>query len=440
MWKLFRKRKGVFKHSTARQNARGPKTAKIVILTIVGFLCASIWLASTTTVPEVTRASGELMPMGGYRQVQSAEGGVVFQVFVAEGEQVTANQTLAVLRSSALADAQRDTDEEIRSVQNEMTNLNAILTVLDAADIPLHDAIQNLRSDGLVYAASRLSVLIAQQSIQAKTVEQLERTLAVQKEASILTAKRVEARKTRLARVETLQEKRLITQRELDEQRDGLDQLRATQVDVDVRLSQTKKDLNEAQALMDQSRLDLRATLIADIFRLEQKLDAADVRLTALNERIDGLEIRAPEAGIIQAVAFPNFGELIAPGETIFELLPTASRLVAEIEFDPVDIGHLAKGDIVTLKLDTYDARRYGYIFGEITSISPSLVFDPESSREFFRATVLLEQETIGVGLWKRKLRAGMIATAEVVTAERTAIAYLIKPVSRSLENAFGER
>ncbi len=436
----FFTRKGVFKTAKARKDASGPGIAKLVIMTIVGFLCASLFLASTTTVPEVTRANGELKPMGGYRQVQSSEGGVVFDVFVTEGQAVTAEQLLAVLRSSALSEAMHDTQEELRSAQVEMTNLNALAQVLDDGETEMQQASEMLRSEGLSYAASQLSVLASQQDVQRKTVEELAKTLIVQDEASILVAKRIDARKARLQRAEALQVKGLIPLRELDDQRDALDQLFASQVDVDIRLSETRKELNDAEVQLNRGRVDLRRSLIADMFHLQQSIDALNVRIDALAERSLALEVRAPEAGIIQAVAFPNSGELIAPGETIFELLPTTSQLVAEVEFDPVDIGHLANGDTVKLKMDTYDARRYGHVSGNISSISPSLVFDPDTSREFFRATVLLDRDTIGSGVWERSLRAGMITTAEVVTAERTAINYLLKPVSRSLENAFGER
>lgn len=440
MLKFFFARKGVFHRSKTRNDARGPKTAKIVILTIVGFLTTSIWLASVTAVPEVTRASGELKPMGGYRRVQSSEAGVVFDVFVTEGEVVEKNQVLAVLRSGTLGDLIRDTEEEIRSSEDELSNLKGIVETLNNSTAPISAAVEKLRIDGLMYAASRLRIFESQQSIQDQIARQLEQTLLVQEETSILTRKRIDARKLRLARVQTLKSKGLITIKELDEQRDSLDELRATQIEVDVRLSQTKKELNSARSLVDQDRLNLRSSLLTEIFKLEQKTDALSVRLNALIERSGNLKVRAPETGIIQAVAFPNFGELVAPGETIFELLPTTARLMAEIEFDPVDIGHIFLGDAVSLKMDTFDARRYGQVSGKIHSFSPSLVLDPATAREFFRATVSLEQETIGSGKWKRVLKAGMAATAEVVTGERTAIAYLIKPVSRSLDKAFGER
>ena len=433
-------RKGVFKASKAKQEGKAPKIAKITILTIVGFLCASLWLASTTTVPEVTRAGGELKPLGGYQQVQSSEGGVVFDVFVSEGQVVEANEVLAILRSTALSDEIRDMNEKIRSSLIEMSNLEAMQVLLSSPEVALQGSIPELRSDGLGYAASRLSVLAIQQAAQAEIIEELERTLIVQNEASSLTAKRVKARKIRLDRVEMLHAKRLITLRELDDQRDTLDQLRATQVDVDVRLSSTKKELSEAKAVIEQERLNLQETLIAEMFRLTQEIEGYSVRLEALEERSDALKVRAPDEGTVQGVAFPNNGELIAPGETIFELLPANSQLIAEVEFAPVDIGHIANGDAVTLKLDTFDARRYGDVKGKIVSISPNLVLDPNTGREFFRATVSLDQDTIGEGVWERNLRAGMVATAEVITAERTAIAYLLKPVVRSFNSAFGER
>ncbi|AXI48388.1 HlyD family type I secretion periplasmic adaptor subunit [Sulfitobacter sp. SK012] len=433
-------RKGVFQRSKIRNDARGPRIARAVILTIVGFLTLSIWLASVTTIPEVTRASGKLKPMGGYRQVQSSEGGIVFDVLVAEGEKVERHQVLAILRSGALGELIGDVEEEIRSSQDELSNLKGIVETLSHSAVSISDATEYLRADGLMYAASRLIVFASQQSIHAQVAEQLEQTLVVQKETSILTAKRIDTRKARLVRVQTLHAKGLVAIKELDEQHDKLNQLHAAQIEVDVRLIQTKKELNAARALMDQDRLNLRGTLIAEIFKLEQKMGSLSVRMSALVERNKNLEIRAPETGIIQAVAFPNFGEVVTAGEIIFELLPTKARLMAEIEFDPADIGHIFLGDTVSLKMDTFDARRYGQVSGEISSFSPSLVVDPKSAREFFRATVSLNKETIGSGKWERTLQAGMVTTAEVVTGERTAIAYLIKPVSRSLENAFGER
>ncbi|MEM9585473.1 MAG: HlyD family type I secretion periplasmic adaptor subunit [Pseudomonadota bacterium] len=433
-------RKGVFKTSKSRQDARGPKTASIVILTIVGFLAGSLWLATITDVPEVTRAGGELRPLGGYQQIQSSEGGVVFDVLVTEGQSVKKGDRLATLHSTPLEDAARDARERLRATSVEHRNLTSVLAAVTDGEASLTHAVEQMQRAGLSYGASRLRVFVARQEVQRDIAAELQHTLQVQQQASALTRQRTKARALQVARAEQLQSKQLITLNALDAQKDSLDQLRAAQVDVDVELSKTRKDLNDAQAALHQARLDLEAQLIAEIFQLETDTEAFEVQLAALADRKRSLDVRASEDGIIQAVAFPNPGEVIAAGETIFELLPTRARLVAEIEFDPVDIGHLGVGDAVTLKLDTFDARRFGYVTGVISAISPSLVVDPETAREFFRATVALDQTKIGSGQWERRLHAGMIVTAEIVTAERTALAYLMKPVARSLETAFGER
>jgi HlyD family type I secretion membrane fusion protein len=432
--------KGVFRRSKSKQHAKGPRIATITILTIVGFVCSSLWLASITTLPEVTRASGELRPMGGYRQVQSSEGGVVFDVFVTEGQTVEENHVLAILQSTPLNDSIRDTQEKIRSIIIELSNLKAMRGALDDVELPLQVVVERLNSDGFDYAASKLVILVEQDKAQNEIVDQLQRALTVQQEASLLMVKRIEARKLRFARVKSLQSRQLVPMRDLDDQRDSLDQLLATQVDVQVRLSETLKELTAAKAVINQGRLDLRDALIPEIFRLDQELNALSVNEDALLKRRLALEIKAPEPGVIHAIAFPNEGELIAPGETIFELLPTMSQLIAEVEFDPVDIGHIADGDAVILKFDTFDPRRYGDVSGLIKSISPNLVVDPNSAREFFRATVVLDNNTIGDGVWLRNLRAGMVATVEVITAERTVMAYMLKPIVRSLDRAFVER
>ena len=100
MLRSFRsKSAGVISRAETRDAQRGARTAKIVVLTITGFITGAIWLAIATTVPELVRASGTLIPTGHYQQLQASESGIVTDVLVEEGTQVRKGQVLAVLSS-----------------------------------------------------------------------------------------------------------------------------------------------------------------------------------------------------------------------------------------------------------------------------------------------------------------------------------------------------
>ncbi|MEO3416956.1 HlyD family type I secretion periplasmic adaptor subunit [Roseovarius sp. CAU 1744] len=439
-WSVPPNTTGVIAHAEAREAQRGVATARIVILTIAGFIAGGVWLAITTTVPELVRAQGELLPTGHYQQVQAPEQGVVKAVLVEEGEAVEANQVLTILDSGVLEQELQDVVNERQSQTLRLENLRVIARVAGAARSIPPDEIATLAPVDLSYAIARLELFAEQHRIQQELRKHLEHTEATLTNARALMVRRIEERMGRIERAERLYADSLTPLRDLERQRDSLDQLRAGLIEIDIRLSQAAKELGAASAPIEQSRIALLERTRTEIFDLEQLVAQLALREAALRQRHASLEIRAPQSGVVHAVGFPNPGEVIATGTTLFELMPSGPQLVAQLKIAPVDIGHIQRGDTVALKFDTFDPRRYGQIQGRVTSISPNSVIDEQTGMGHFRATVALEQETIGNGVWRRDLQAGMGASGEIVTAEQTVLAYLMKPIKRSFDSAFGER
>ena len=432
---------GVFAKAEARTAERGAATARIVVVTITGFIIGAIWLAAATTVPELVRATGELVPTGHAQQVQTPEQGIVASVLVEEGQTVEEGQVLTVLTSTELDQTLDDVLQELFTLRTRHENLQAIMHV--AARDPASEQTGPKSGPGgtdMSYATTQWEVFSAQQNVQLALLRHHKKTRATLQSARDLTIERVQSRKERVARAEALFKNGLTPRRDLDNQQDGLDQLQANLIEIDIRLAQAGKDLASVQATLEQNQIALLETTSKEAFDLEDRIAKLKFQAEALASRRESLRVRAPEAGVIHAVGYPNQGEVIAAGTTLFELLPIGPQLVAQLQIDPVDIGHIKRGDAVALKFDTFDARRYGQVSGNITSISPNSVIDEMTGMGYFRATVTLEQGSIGQGAWQRELHAGMGASAEIVTDERTVLAYLMKPINRSLTNAFGER
>lgn len=434
--KLMQGKKGVFAKSDARAARRGPKLASLFIMTLVGFLGGSLWMAASTVVPELTRASGALVPTGRYHQIQAPESGTVVSVYVHEGQEIENGQVLAELSSATLDQYEQDIHQELAAIDTKARNFRAILAGV-ASDTPTSVSFSNPE---LEFAETQLRLFASKQRAQEELTIRLQETLETLARARELAEKRVIAKTISVETDEDLFSKGLTTSRDLDAQKDRLDQLQARLVDVDVRLSQLQKEVSLAQSSTAQNRLSLEEKYTEKLFELELQREAADNRARVIAQQRDKLKLRAPANGVLHAIGFPNPGEIVNVGDVLFELLPTQQSLVAEIEVNPSDIGHISTGDPVALKFDTFDPRRYGQVEGEIISISPNSVMDVDTGQEHFRATVALNNASIGEGVWQRDLQSGMTTTAEIVTDERTVLAYLLKPISRSLENAFGER
>jgi adhesin transport system membrane fusion protein len=80
------------------EDGRPPRVLVATLITISGFVIATIVWASMTRVREVTIAQGQIVPRGQVQTVQHLEGGIVAEIFVKEGSRVTAEQPLIRLR------------------------------------------------------------------------------------------------------------------------------------------------------------------------------------------------------------------------------------------------------------------------------------------------------------------------------------------------------
>lgn len=78
-------------------HGRAPLRASALLLTLIVLVGAAIFWASVTEIDDVTRAPGKVVPAGDVQPVQSAEEGVIREVFVTEGAIVAAGDPLVAL-------------------------------------------------------------------------------------------------------------------------------------------------------------------------------------------------------------------------------------------------------------------------------------------------------------------------------------------------------
>lgn len=431
---------GVADHAKHLASKRAPRVASVIALTLSGLVIAGIALAAVTQVPEVIRAPGMIVPVGNYQQIESMEGGVVLSVHTEEGEIVEEGALLAELVHPDLSREARTMDQELSSLAARIANHEALLDTVIPGETLAVGAISTLEHRGLSHAAIQSRIYRASQNIQAATIEQMTRTVHILEEAVRFATNRADAKEEALALSEDLHKRGLTPLRELQAKRDGADDMRAAAADATVRLAEAEQTLRLAIAAQQEEALTLREDQLRQLPDLQREFDTITAARAALQERLDALRITATTEGVIQSVDYPNPGEVIARGETLFEILPNDQALVAEVRIPTIDIGHVRPGQAMKLNVDTFDVRRFGQVEGDLIAISPASVTDDATGETYYRATIGLGSAEIGKGNFRRKLRSGMTVVAETVTDQRSALAYLLKPVQRSMEGALGER
>lgn len=153
------------------------------------------------------------------------------------------------------------------------------------------------------------------------------------------------------------------------------------------------------------------ATLEAELKRIA--LDKAERGLAAAKKQLEGLELKAPRAGIFLVAEHPwegrkvRSGDNVWPGLTVAKL-PDLTQLVVRARLDDVDDGRVQPGQSVRCFVDAWpDVALPGHIT-TVGSVAQEVA--NQSTRRYFNVQVTLDGEAPGT------LRPGLSVRVEVDT------------------------
>ena len=132
-------------------------------------------------------------------------------------------------------------------------------------------------------------------------------------------------------------------------------------------------------------------------------------------------------------------GGVVAPGQTLLEIVPVDDTMLAEVRISPKDVGHITAGMPAMVRVDTFSFARVGGIPGQVERVSASSC-QSEQGEAYFTALISLDQGFVGPDPLSNRITPGMTLTADIKTGQKSLLGYLIRPVYNSLNSAFSER
>ena len=307
------------------------------------------------------------------------------------------------------------------------------------------------------------SVLRADLAQLAAVVTDLEAKLAIETSRAAKLTANIEAQKTLVeSRTKRTAMHESLAQQGWDSRAAVLQSLEPLRQD-EVRLTDYQGELAEAKAsipVMKNQATAARETFIAE----NVEASAAAQREAAIEEEQLGkaklaladLTLRAPVSGTIQAMAVTSLGQSVKVGETLLQIVPDAAPLQVQAYVLNTDIGFVKVGQRAKVKIDTFPYTRYGAISGRVESVGAAAITGrlaaaqqsaapvpppkgamsvpnaPQQTRDLvFPIVVKLDRTSIWVNGRDVPLTSGMSVVAEVETARRRAITYLLYPLTR---------
>jgi HlyD family secretion protein len=408
--------------------------------------------AAFARLDAAANAPGVLVVSGQRQTVQHRDGGVVGQILVHEGDKVQRGQVL--IRLSAA---------EVRAQERGLSSL-AITLLAQRARI-----IAEQRGSGQVPAPPEFASLppedrqAAAEALRIQQIQLRTRTsvLAAQRGALGQRSSSAGNQGTGYSRqVAAIDEQIRLLDEELNSLKDvaekgfvsknrvrALERARAElvgqrgQYTATVAQSGDLAGESRLQSLEAQSNyLERAATELRDV---EAQLNDVLPKLNAARDQLARTEIRAPATGTVVGLQVFTPGGVIAPGQKLLDIVPDRTPLTIEARVSPQDADDLNPGQLAYVRFDALHERSLRPLEGKVARVSADSFKDERTGESYFTAVIdvpLKELEVLhqvrGEGF---ELRAGMPVGIQIPLRKRTALQYMLEPLTGAMRKSFSE-
>lgn len=421
-----------------------PRTVLWMIVLLVG--CTVVW-ATFGRLDVVSVAEGKLIPQSYLQVSQPADGGIVRDILVSEGQLVEAGQVLARLDPQFSDSDNRQIQNDLQQRRLQIARIEAELegrSLRVAGDYP-PDLLAQTRAQLGANRRAYFDALNAQRSVRMRAEQDL-RSAEASEERLRLTAPIYAAQEEgwkKLAdegfagKLQALDRERLRieNEQELQAQTHTVAALRATIQEADQRAAQITSTYRQQ---LEAERIDVSA----EVRRLEETWQKQA-------RRHELLEVRAPGAGIVKDLATHTVGAVVQPGTVLFTIVPNGEALRAEVWIPNADIGFVREDQRVRVKVAAYPFEKYGMVDGLVRHVGADASDMPErgggskseqSGQLRYRALVELVNQSIERDGFVHSLSPGMQVSAEINLGDRTVLEYILSPVRKAFHEAGRER
>ncbi|WP_458233020.1 HlyD family type I secretion periplasmic adaptor subunit [Roseateles sp. P5_E8] len=419
---------------------------RALLLTVAALVLLLLVWASFARLDIVASAEGRLVPLTFTKVVQPAEAGVVKEILVKDGDLVKAGQVL--LRMDARL-SQADTTALTKDVAMRRLNIRRIdaeiaeRSFIRAKDEPIdlflqmegqYRAHRQAYLDSVAQEREMLGKAKADLSGAQQVLIKLTQTLPTYKQSAEAYRRLVqEGFVGELAANEKT--------REVIEKEQDLKTQAANVESLNASIAQSGRRITALRSQYSAQLEAERSDTLTQLNRSSQELAKSHVKAGML-------EITAPTEGVVKDVGPSSAGTVVAAGALLMNIVPKDEPLQAEVLLKNEDVGFVAVGQNVRVKVAAYPFQKYGLLEGNVQLVSADAA-DPKQQQQGAQAAGLTYRAIISLKSTKLvsaatgdflPLSPGMLITAEVHQGSRSVLEYLLSPVTKVRQEAARER
>jgi len=391
-------------------------------------------------IDEVTRAEGKVIPSQQIQVIQNLEGGIVSTIAVKEGDIVEKGQVLVLIDDTRFSSSYREAYVRSMVLKTQIARLLAqvndqpFIIPENAQDEYPHIVAneQALYESQLRELKSQVRILTQQQEQRSQELKELEAKEEQLDRSYVLVSKELQMTEPLVVEGAVSEVELLRIQRQVN---DMLGQLSVTRLAI----PRVQNALQEAGERIEELKIRTRGDLLDEITDARTELSRLKEANVALVDRVNRTIVRAPVKGTIKQVYIHTIGGVVQPGRDIIEIVPLDDTLLIEAKVRPSDIAFLHPGQTAVVKFTAYDFSIYGGLPGKLERISADTILD-DKGNSFYEILIRTDRNYLESKGEKLHIIPGMTTIVDIITGEKSILAYLMKPILRAKETALRER
>lgn len=204
-------------------------------------------------------------------------------------------------------------------------------------------------------------------------------------------------------------------------------------------LAESIEDMNKQQNLINQSiEGTLKKFELDKIVEINTLIEAEENKKKEITENIEHLDISlnngvvtASTSGTINIVKEISVGELLQAGETILSIIPDhESQYKVMLSVPNQEIGKIKLGDKVNFHFTAFPKQSFGYLSGEVSSISSDSTIRENGISYYTVEASLTNKSLTDKKGEEREIMIGMTAEASIITESKNILSYLLEKMN----------
>ncbi len=418
------------------------RRSQLALASVGALVLVGAALSTVVQISGAVIARGEVAAESRSKSITHPFGGVLQQVLVRDGMRVKAGDVLMRLDANVSQAGATYSSENVISLRAIKARLES--EIAGAPSVKFPDDLARSTSADVLAVVGRESQLFqvrrAQQAAQVAMLRDQERQVSAEisgyRQQILANSRQLSLLAPELNGLRGLYKEELVTINRLNEMERANASLIGEAGTLQARVAQAGARIGEIRQQINATQQSARASAGNELNQVVSTLSEGKIRQA---NAVDGFErtvIRAPQSGIVDAIAYTTTGSAVPAGKELLRIVPDRDAMVVEARVATNDIDQVRVGQPAKVRFSGFNAQTTPSIEGVVNFVSPDRISDERTGMSYYRISISVDsnkfKQQTGNGV-----TPGMPAEVYITTVSRSFMAYLFKPMIDQIYRTF---